>query len=96
MKYWMMKIEWDHTENSSHAEVYRDGEHVCNLYACSLPDLSGDNPGFWSLDVPQFDFEADDVVLRPHGMGRAADLADAIAAAEAAAKRLVGGLELVA
>lgn len=91
-----IEFEWWHAEKSSGAEVYENGELRCVMYACDLPDLTSDMPGFWSLDLPRFDLAADDMVLDPHLMGRAADKASAIVEAEKAARRFChGGVELV-
>lgn len=92
-----VRFDWIHGDRSSGGEVDFSGEHICEVYACLLPDLTGDNPGFWSLDVPIHDEATDMVTLRPHGMGRAASLEAAMEAAEKAARRFcAGALELVA
>lgn len=91
-------FEWWHGDRASGAECYVEGDLKCTIYACQLPDLEGDdNPGFWSIDIPYFDLEADDMKLRPHGMGRTLHKDAAMMEAENAARRFCsGGLELVA
>lgn len=93
-----VRFEWWHGDLASGAECYIDGDLKCTIYACELPSLQrDDNPGFWSIDIPYFDLEADDMRLRPHGMGRTIHKDVAIREAEEAARRFcAGGLELVA